>query len=62
MTFEAVVKKGHMGSGKNFESKIYIHASTLIEAMQIAKSRGGVKKGRSNCSCQGILLIKPLSN
>jgi hypothetical protein len=58
MTYEAVVKKGHTGAGNYDESKIYIHASSIVEAMDIAKGRGGVKKGRSCNSAQSVLSIK----
>ena len=58
MTFECVVKKGHTGAGNFSEQRIYIHARDILEAMSIAKRKGGVKKGRSRNSGQSILSIK----
>lgn len=58
MTYEAVVKKGHTGAGSFNETKIYIHASSILEAMDIARGRGGVKKGRACNSGQSVLSIK----
>jgi hypothetical protein len=58
MTYEAVVKKGHIGSGSFNESKIFINASSILEAMEIAKGRGGVKKGKSCNAGQSVLSIK----
>jgi hypothetical protein len=62
MTFEAVVKKGHTGAGNYDENKIYIHASSIIEAMDIAKNRGGVKKGRAYNAGQSVVSIKAVQN
>ena len=58
MTYEAVVKKGHTGAGSFNESKIFINASSILEAMCIAKGRGWVKKGRGYNSAQSVLSIK----
>jgi hypothetical protein len=62
MTYEAIVKKGHTGSGNYNEAKIYVNASNIIEAMNAAKCKGGVKKGRGYESGQSILSIKAVSN
>lgn len=61
MTFEAVVKKGHTGAGNYNESKVYISASNIIEAMDKAKHMGGVKKGRAYDAGQGVLSIKAVN-
>ncbi|MFP4466204.1 MAG: hypothetical protein ACLFP1_04060 [Candidatus Goldiibacteriota bacterium] len=58
MTYECVVKKGHTGAGKHFEEKIYINAANFLDAMNIAKRKGSVKKGRSCNSGQAVLSIK----
>jgi hypothetical protein len=62
MTFEAVVKKGHTGAGNYNETRVYIHAGNILEAMEIAKDRGGVKKGRAYNSGQSVLSIKAIQN
>jgi hypothetical protein len=62
MTYEAVVKKGHIGAGSYNESKIFINASSIIEAMDIAKNRGGVKKGKTCNSGQSVLSIKAVDH
>ena len=60
MTFECVVKKGHTGAGSYNEQKIYIKAHDILQAMDIAKNKGGVKKGRSNNSCQAVLSVRAM--
>lgn len=62
MTYEAVVKKGHTGAGNFNEAKIYVHASSIVEAMDIAKNRGGVKKGRAYNAGQSVVSIKAVQN
>jgi len=62
MTFEAVVKKGHVGAGNHMESKIYVNAASLLEAMELAKNRGGVKKGRACFAGQSVLSIRAIKN
>ena len=62
MTFECVVKTGHIGAGKHFDKKIIIDADNIIDAMNKAKIKGGVKKGRANTSGQSILEIKKINN
>lgn len=58
MTFECVVKTGHIGAGNYIEKKIYIKANNILEAIEKAKLKGGVKKGVSNFYGQSILNIK----
>ncbi len=62
MTYEAVVKKGHTGAGHYNEIKIYVRASNILDAMEMAKDKGGVKKGRACNSGQSVLSIKAVSN
>ena len=62
MTFECVVKKGHTGAGRYGEETIRIYARDIIEAMSIAKKKGGVKKGRAYDSCQGIISVRAAAN
>ena len=62
MTFECIVKKGHRGAGNFFEKKIFVHADNALQAMDIARNRGGVKKGRSNLSGQSVLEVRPVSH
>ena len=62
MTYEAVVKKGHTGAGSYNETKIYINASNILEAMDIAKERGGVKKGRAYNAGQSVVSIKEVQH
>ncbi len=62
MTFECVVKAGHIGAGKHFDKKIIINANNILDAMNKAKTIGGVKKGKANNSAQSILEIKKISN
>jgi hypothetical protein len=61
MTFECTVKTGHIGAGKYFDKKIIIRASDILEAMSKAKSKAGVKKGKSKLSGQSILEIKKIN-
>ena len=58
MTYECIVKKGHTGAGNYNEKKLYIDATNILSAMEIARNKGGVKKGRSNNFGQSILSIK----
>ena len=62
MTFECIVKKGHRGAGSFGEQKIIVSADNALQAMDIARQRGGVKKGRSNSSGQSVLKITPVSH
>jgi tetratricopeptide (TPR) repeat protein len=62
MTYECVVKKGHAGAGSYNESKIYVEARNILEAMEKAKQRGGVKKGKSYNAGQSIIAIRQLNN
>ncbi|MCX8092997.1 MAG: hypothetical protein N3E50_02370 [Candidatus Goldbacteria bacterium] len=62
MTFECTVKAGHIGAGKYFDKKIIIHASNILDAMNKAKTKAGVKKGKSNFFGQSILEIKKINN
>jgi len=62
MTYECVVKKGHAGAGNYSESKIYVEAKSILEAMEKAKQRGGVKKGKAYNAGQSIIAIKQLNH
>ncbi len=62
MQFEALVKQGHAGAGKYLERKIYMTAANIIEALDIAKAKGGVKKGGLFNSGASVLNIKMLKN
>lgn len=62
MTFECIVKKGHVGAGKHFDKKVIINADNIIDAMNKIKIKAGVKKGKANNSCQNILEIKKIIN
>ncbi|MBN2753552.1 MAG: tetratricopeptide repeat protein [Candidatus Goldbacteria bacterium] len=62
MTYECVVKKGHAGAGSYNESKIYVEARSILEAMEKAKQRGGVKKGKSYNAGQSIIAIRQLNS
>lgn len=42
--FKTIVKYGHQGAGKSYETARYIEASSLIDAMNIACSLGGIKR------------------
>lgn len=46
-TYRCIVKYGHAGSGKYTEKSIFVKASSVTDAMVIAKSRRGVKKGNN---------------
>ena len=46
MLYRCLVKYGHAGSGHYTERSILVRASTALEAMDKAKRRKGVKKGR----------------
>lgn len=59
MLYECLVKKGHTGAGSFTENKIYVHAQNALEAMEQAMKRGGVKKGISFMSGQGVISVKP---
>ncbi len=62
MTYECVVKKGHAGAGSYSESKIYVEAKSILEAMEIAKQKGGVKKGKAYNAGQSIIAIRQINN
>jgi len=62
MTYECVVKKGHTGAGSYSEAKLFIKASNIIDAMNIARNRGGVKKGRAYMGGQSVISIKTVAN
>ncbi len=62
MTFECVVKTGHIGAGKHYDKRIIINAADILDAMNKAKSKAGVKKGKSNLFGQSILEIKKINN
>ena len=61
MTYECIVKKGHMGAGNYLEEKIYVIAKDVIEAMSIAKNKGGVKKGRGYEAGQSVIEVKKVN-
>ena len=61
MTYQCTVKTGHTGAGSNGERIIYVIAKDIIEAMNIAMKKGGVKKGRSNSAGQSVLDIKKVN-
>lgn len=56
-TYRCIVKMGHLGSGKSSDKAIYVKASSVIEAMRLAKSRGGVKKGHHFKSGASVLNV-----
>ena len=61
MTYQCTVKTGHTGAGNNGEKVIYVFAKDIMEAMNIAMHKGGVKKGRSNFAGQNVLDIRKVS-
>ena len=56
-TFDCIVKFGHMGAGQSLERSVRIRASSVLEAMRLAKRLPGVKKGRSAPSVMRIALV-----
>lgn len=56
-TFECIVKYGHMGAGKSFERSLRVRASDIFQAMRLAKSMPGVKKGGLRHSGASILKV-----
>ncbi len=58
MNFECIVKEGHIGAGKYNEKKIYIEAKSILDAINIAKNKGGVKKGHQYSNMGSIIEIK----
>jgi len=58
MNFECIVKQGHTGAGKYNEKRIFINAKDIIEAINIAKNKGGVKKGHKFNNMGSIIEIK----
>lgn len=59
--FRCLVKQGHCGSGHHTERAIYVRARTSYEAMQKAKRRPGVKKGRMLRSGASVLSVERAS-
>lgn len=57
--YKCVVKYGHNGSGKYLERALYIKARNIIEAMSLAKTHRGVKKGNLQRTGASILYIVP---
>ncbi len=43
MTYKAIVKMGHMGTGKFREETIYVDGETIMDAFDAAKWSPGVK-------------------
>ena len=57
-TYRCIVKCGHVGSGKYTERAIYVKASTVTDAMTIAKHRRGVKKGNLFRTGSSVLAVE----
>ncbi len=58
--YRCLVKGGHVGSGKYYERMIYIQANNILEAMNLAKVAGGVKKGHFLRNGGAILTVEPV--
>lgn len=58
MLYRCVVKNGHAGTGRYTERSILVRARSVLEAMDKAKRRGGVKKGHLFQSGGSILSIE----
>jgi hypothetical protein len=56
-TFNCIVKFGHMGAGQSLERSVRIRASSVLEAMRLAKRLPGTKKGRSGASVMRIAMV-----
>ena len=61
MTYQAVVKQGHTGAGKYLEKIVFIKAKDILEAMDIAKGLGGVKKGHLYNTGASVIDIKAIN-
>ncbi|MBN1516184.1 hypothetical protein JXA32_06410 [Candidatus Sumerlaeota bacterium] len=57
--YKCIVKVGHVGSGKYVERPVFVWARDAMEAMQKAKSLGGVKKGRQKRTGSSVLEVQP---
>jgi hypothetical protein len=60
--YECIVQFGHMGAGKNLEQSILVWASNICQAMQLAKSLPGVKKGAMKRSGASVLKVSLLQS
>ena len=56
--YHCLVKGGHVGSGRFVERKLVIRAKSILEAMQIAKGFGGVKKGHCYKNGTSVLQVR----
>ncbi len=56
-TFECIVQFGHMGSGKSLEKALFVRARDIFQAMHMAKSLPGVKKGGLMHSGASVLRV-----
>jgi hypothetical protein len=56
-TYECLIKFGHMGSGQSFERNVRIKATSIVEAMRLAKRMPGAKKGRSGPSIMRVAVV-----
>lgn len=56
--YRCTVKMGHMGSGRFIDGVVEVNAHSAIEAMEMAKSRKGVKKGRLFQNGESVLKVE----
>jgi hypothetical protein len=56
-TFDCIVKFGHMGAGQSLERNVRVKASSVVEAMRLAKRMPGTKKGRSGPSVLRVAMV-----
>jgi hypothetical protein len=56
-TFECIVQFGHMGAGKSLEKALRVRARDIFQAMRLAKSLPGVKKGGLQQSGASVLKV-----
>lgn len=59
--YRCLVKFGHAGSGKYVERQIYVKAHNIMEALDRAKRRRGVKKGNMFRNGASVLKINKTS-
>ncbi len=55
--YKCVVKYGHAGSGKYVEKSVFVKARSILDALNKAKHRKGVKKGNALKNGTSILAI-----
>ena len=55
--FDCLVRMGHMGAGRSWERNIRVRADNALQAMRVAKTLPGVKKGALRFNGASVLSV-----